>query len=103
MHTCTMACLKEVTFYKYLKMRNFRLFDGVRTRLRRLVGRQNAVTGAFGAGPWAKASRIVVTFTLLRSFICHKPPVRPDEVVRFCDFGTLHHSREFESKLTLGK
>ena len=35
-------------------------------------GRQNAVTLAFGAGPWVEASRIVVRITLLRSFICHK-------------------------------
>jgi hypothetical protein len=87
--------LKEVTSYKYLKIRNFRLFDGVRTWLIRSVGRRNAVTGAFGAGPWVKASRIVVRITLLRSFICHKLSVRPNEVVGFCDFGTLHHSREF--------
>jgi hypothetical protein len=39
--------LKEVTSYKYLKIRNFRLFDGVRTWLIRSVGRRNAVTGAF--------------------------------------------------------
>ena len=59
------------------------------------VGRRNLVTLEIGAGPWVKASRIVVRITLLRSSACHKLSVRPNKVVGFCDFGTLHHSREF--------
>ena len=59
------------------------------------VGRRNSVTITIGAGPWVKASKIVVRITLLRSSACHRLSVRPNEVVGFCDFGTLHHPREF--------
>ena len=94
---CALVRQARGTFvlFPLLKNEDFRIFDGVRTWLRRSVGRRNVVTIAFGAGPWVKASRMVARITLLWSFICHQLSVRPNEVVGFCVFGTLHHSREF--------
>jgi hypothetical protein len=78
--------LKEVTAYKYFKIWDFRLSDGVQTWLRALRGRRNSVTVGIGAGPWVKASRIDLRNRLLWSFACDNLSVRPNEVVGFCEF-----------------
>ena len=84
--------LKELRPYK---TRKFHLFMVYEHGSELSVGRRNAVTITIRGGPWVKASRIVVRITFLRSFVYHNLSVRPNEVVGFCDFGTLHHSRDF--------